>query len=255
MTLAQSLAKLFGNNGYLGLAFGAADVTGSAHNGVDWILPAGSQINATAAGKVVYATGDLTVVQIASNVFQEYRHVLTSVSVGQSVSKNTPIGTVNSQYGVPYYSNPGNIREYSTTPHIHVAFTPTLATAINDTSGYDPTLLLTGMAAGGTMAGSSSSNNSAPIIGGLDNAANSAGAGISNAVHSIPVVGPVLDTLGATGNFLNDADAWLGQLVPNIPRYAGMAALGLVALILIAELFKPGIVGNTITTGAKVAAA
>jgi hypothetical protein len=152
MTLAHALQKLFGT-GTAGLGFGAPDVTGAAHNGVDWIMPAGSPVRSVASGTVTAVQGVVVAIQSAAGQVEEYRHITPgALTVGQQVTAGQQIGVVDPRTGsasTGYSYWVGTQEDWSTTPHVHFALVSTTAQALSDTGGVNPAPFLQSQAGNG----------------------------------------------------------------------------------------------------------
>lgn len=92
------------------------------HNGIDFLAPAGSDIYATSAGYIIYASflesgyGNTIIINHGNNIKSLYCHVSENfiVTVGQFVSQGELIGYV----GPKYLAN-GMLNGNTTGPHLH----------------------------------------------------------------------------------------------------------------------------------------
>lgn len=290
MSLQSDLQKLFGG-GSLGAPFGQTNHIGDLpHNGVDWIMPAGTVVKAPIAGTVVVNQGPTIAVQTAGGQILSFWHVIpnAALAVGSKIKSGTQLGTIDYMTGWPYYR--GGYAAYSSTPHLHVAVDSSVAGAKSDTGGINPAAFISQLAAGATPATSATSTaNAAPTptpkpsttpvpapkaAAQPNNSVPTSSSGTSwitdgwNAVVTAatgsslkPPASAGTDTSpgGAVNTATSDVSAWsqgldnqaasalkafvtglLPSWVKDIPKYAMIAVLAIVGLLIFLEIFKPG---------------
>lgn len=202
------------------------------HTGVDYAVPADTQLYAASSGTVTYAGADTTGfgnrVDISfGNGFRIlYGHLNSiGVKVGQVVRAGDPIGLSGST---------GN----STGPHLHFALSQNGNWM--DPGGFvgEPRGPVATPGGGGLFGNITGGIGS--VVGGITSIPSIFG-GIGNTVTSIPgsIAGGITGGIeGAAGGIANGAKIVAGALWDSVRKYVFIAGLLLVALVIIAAIVK-----------------
>lgn len=258
MSLSQALQKLFGTTTVY-QPFGAPDVTGLPHNGIDIGLNAGANVPAIQGGTVVVDQGQQVAIRTPAGIIESYLHINPNnlLSVGAQVGQGQSIGTIGSQTGTAasgWEYSVGGYNYWSTTPHLHFAEVATVQQAVTDTGGVNPVGLLEAVAP--TYQGTQPSQQAMQ-----QQAAGQQGANVSggNGANTTPVIGGIVASTGVIGNFFDNLfgsppivgpnsltsnpggliASGIGNLISGeVKKYLVLILIALVALVVLAALLR-----------------